>query len=326
MLNLSNTAAADDPTPETPQLVFRSTDDGQSWQDISAGLPEELSPSTFFIGNDQLFLGASDGLYRKHATNTGDRWKKILSLQPPLSALLARIGEKEPIFERQVATVSAGTGSVIAFSGEGRFFQKLDNVEAWTPIFTNFDSHRHKVRSVFTAGDGSIFIGCDNGLFKSTDQGDSWKHVMQNGWVIRMAESDGVLLCTSLGGILRSTDGGEEWETVLYEGGVGIAIEVIEGGFAAITYNGTSRTRRVRTSTDGGKTWQAIDEGLPPSPSISSIKQVGDYFYCGHPAGIYRSADRGASWELLLPTIGEKVFDLSVSGEVLYAMLRNRGC
>jgi photosystem II stability/assembly factor-like uncharacterized protein len=192
------------------------------------------------------------------------------------------------------------------------------------PIFTNFKSQT--VRSVFTAGDGNIFIGSDDGLFRSADHGKTWKQVVEGGWVIEMVESDGVFLCTYEGGILRSADGGEQWDLVLNEGGVGIAVEVIKGGFAAITYCSKSESRRVRTSTDGGKTWQAIDEGLPPSLLISSIQQLGDYFYCGHPNGIYRSADHGKTWELQLPTIGEKVFNLSVADGVLYAVLRSGGC
>ena len=107
---------------------------------------------------------------------------------------------------------------------------------------------------------------------------------------------------------------------------MGIAVEIIEGGFAAITYNTESETRRVRISSDGGKTWQAIDAGLPAQSSIASIKQVGEYFFCGHPDGIFRSSDKGKTWELLLPSIGKKVFNLSVSGNVIYAVPRAGGC
>lgn len=143
---------------------------------------------------------------------------------------------------------------------------------------------------------------------------------------MKIVESNGVLLATSQVGIIRSTDGGENWEAVISEGGVGIAVENIKGGFAAITYNTRSETRRVRTSYDGGKTWQAIDAGLPPSLSIASIVQVGESFFCGHPNGIYRSSDQGKTWELLHPSVENKVFNLSVSGNVLYAVLRNGGC
>ena len=52
-----------------------------------------------------------------------------------------------------------------------------------------------------------------------------------------MVESNGVLLATSQRGIIRSTDDGENWALVISEGGVGIDVERIEGGFAAITYS-----------------------------------------------------------------------------------------
>jgi photosystem II stability/assembly factor-like uncharacterized protein len=127
-------------------------------------------------------------------------------------------------------------------------------------------------------------------------------------------------------GILRSADAGENWDWVINEGGVGIAVESIRGGFAAITYNTASKTRRVRTSYDGGKTWQPIDAGLPVQDSIASIIEVGEYFFCGHPTGIFRSLDQGKTWKLVLPSIENKVFNLSVSGNVIYAIPREGGC
>ena len=80
---------------------------------------------------------------------------------------------------------------------------------------------------------------------------------------MKLVESNGVLVATSMRGIIRSTDDGENWALVISEGGVGIDVERIQGGFAAITFNTQSNTRRVRTSYDGGKTWQPIDAGLP---------------------------------------------------------------
>lgn len=310
LFDLSSTAVTGEGTGEVTsgagKIIFQSTDGGQTWKDISKGLPEGLTPSTVFAGDGELFLSASNGIYRNSTASKTANWKK------------------EMLLEQSFTTVSAGIGGVIAFSNNGRFLQKANYTGLWMPVFTDFKGRM--VRNVFTTREGSVFIGCDDGLFKSTDQGKTWKHVMEDGWVIKMVESNGLLLCTSQSGILRSTDGGEHWEVVLSEGGVGIDVEVIKGGFAAINYNTRSHTRRIRTSTDGGKTWQPIDAGLPPSLLISSIQQVGDYFYCGHPKGIYRSADQGKTWNLLLPTIGEKVFNLSVSGGVLYAVLQNGGC
>ena len=191
-------------------------------------------------------------------------------------------------------------------------------------MYTNFQ--QKGVRTVFETAGGTLFIGSNNGLFKSINSGKTWKQVHTGGLVMKLVESNGVLMATSRGGIIRSTDDGENWDYVISEGGVGIAVECINGGFAAITYNTESETRRVRTSYDGGKTWQPIDAGLPASLSIASIIQVGEYLFCGHPAGILRSSDKGKTWKLLLPSIEDKVFNLFVSGNVIYAILRNGGC
>ena len=59
---------------------------------------------------------------------------------------------------------------------------------------------------------------------------------------------------------------------------------------------------------------------------LASIIQVGEYFFCGHPTGIFRSSDKGKTWKLLLPSIEGKVFNLSVSGNVIYAIPRDGGC
>ena len=109
------------------------------------------------------------------------------------------------------------------------------------------------------------------------------------------------------------------------EGGV-ISLGRVKGGFVALTYNAMSNTRRVRTSYDGGKTWQAIDADLPPSPSIKSIIEVDNYFFCGHPAGIFKSSDKGKTWKLVFPSVDDKVFNLSASGNVIYAVLGVGGC
>lgn len=296
----------DAPTAAAANIVFQSTDGGQSWQDISAGLPPELETEGFLADNGELYLGAKTGIYiRKTATK-------------------APVWEKEQLLEERSSAFFPGRAGIFAYSKNGHFYQKINSTGIWLPMFTNFQNTF--IRSIFESVNGTVFIGCDNGLFKSADQGKTWKHVFEDGWVIKIVESGGVLLCTSQLGILRSTDDGENWNVVLSEGGVGIAVEVIEGGYAAITFNTESETRRVRISVDGGKTWQAIDAGLPPSMLIASIKQVGKDFFCGHPEGIFRSSDRGKSWHLIRPSIGNKVFNLSVSGSVIYAVPREGGC
>ena len=287
-------------------IIFQSTDDGQSWQDISSGLPSDLKAEEVFVSNNELYISASLGMYRSSAAHPAPVWTK------------------EFYFDNRSTHFSSGRSGLFAFNSQGHFYKKLYGTGIWLPTFKNFEGT--SIRTIMETQEGIIFIGSDKGIFKSADQGNSWKHVFSDGWVIRIVESDGVLLCTNNQGILRSTDQGENWNLVISEGGVGIAVEQIEGGFAAITYNTESKTRRVRTSTDSGKTWQAIDAGLPAQASIASIKQVGMYFFCGHPDGIFRSANKGKTWQLLLPAVDKKVFNLSVSDKVIFALPKDAGC
>ncbi len=291
--------------PGVANIIFQSTDGGQTWQDISQGLPKNLQGDGFFANDKELYLNAGNAMYQRKQDSKAAFWIKEMFLSNP-------------------GTIVAGRNRIFAYNHDGRILQKLNGTGLWLPIYTNFTGEN--ILTVFETDGGTVFIGSRNGIFKSADGGKSWKQVNKGGWVMKLVESAGVLLATSVNGILRSADDGENWELVVSEGGVGIAAERISGGFAVITYNDASKTRRVRTSYDAGKTWQRIDAGLPPQASIASIMQVGEFFLCGHPDGIYRSADKGKTWKLLLPSIENKVFNLSVSGNVIYAIPRGGGC
>lgn len=286
-------------------IIFKSTDGGQTWQDISEGLPEKLQGDDFFANDNGLYLTAGNGVYHSKPNSKAPFWKK-------------------EIFPGEHCSMTAGKTGIFANNYWGGISQKTNGTSVWSPRFTNFQEKR--IRTVLETAGGTVFISTDRGVFKSTNSGITWKQVQTGGWAMKLVESNGILMATSQRGIIRSADEGENWEAVISEGGVGIDVERIEGGFAAITFSTQSNTRRVRTSYDGGKTWQPIDAGLPSQLSITSIIQVGENFFCGHPDGIYRSSDKGKTWKLLLPSVEGKVFNLYVSGNVIYAIPRNGGC
>lgn len=301
------------PTTQEPgpaNIVFRSADGGQTWQDISTGLPanvreENIRQDGFFANDNGFYLRTGNGLYHSQRNSFFSFWTK-------------------EVFPGQQSSIAPGRNGILAYNDEGRILQKIKGTGTWSPAYTSF--HERDIRTVFETAGGSIFIGCNKGLFRSTDSGKTWKQVQAGGWAMKLVESNGILLATSQRGIIRSANGGENWEAVISEGGVGIAVESIQGGFAAITFNTKSNTRRVRTSYDGGKTWQPVDAGLPAQLSAASIIQVGGNLFCGHPNGIFRSADKGKTWKLMLPSAKDKVFNLFVSGNVIYAVPRNGGC
>lgn len=331
-------------TTTTANLVFRSADGGQTWQDISNGLPEPVKDdygigrNVFYTDDNGLYLTDGNWIYHSSTNATAPFWTK-------------------DSFPDKHSNIAPGKTGIFAYNYYSPILQKLNGTNVWSPIFT--DLQEKKVRTVLETAGGTLFIGTDEGLFRSTNNGKTWKPVYAWGLLGKLAESDGVMVATSNRGIIRSTDDGENWELVISEGGVGIDVERIKGGFAAINYSTAAKTRRVRASYDDGKTWQPIDAGLqtqiivdspwrpinagnpaegadsvwhpkeaalPVQEYKTSIIQVGENFFCGHSDGVYRTSDKGKTWKLILPSEKGKMFKLSVSGNVIYAIQMENHC
>ncbi|RFZ85426.1 exo-alpha-sialidase [Mucilaginibacter terrenus] len=324
-------------------IIFKSADGGQTWQDISNGLPENLQREGvwrggLFADDLGLYLRAGNGFYRSDPKSATPFWAKEM-------------------FPGNQRNIIPGKNGMLAYDLRGQFLQKPEGTNSWSPIYTNFQEQatsidktedwmyknykEKEVRTVFETAAGTVLVGSSNSLFRSTNNGKTWKQVHVGDGRMQIVESDGVLLTTSKNGILRSTNEGENWEPVLSEGGLGIAVERIDGGFAAIVYNTITQTNSLHISLDSGKTWKAIGEELKPSWSgllmkkigllksssdILSVKQMGKYLICGCANGLFRSADMGKTWhKLSFPAIGNTGFNLSVAGNVIY-VIPNKGC
>lgn len=236
-------------------------------------------------------------------------------------------------------------------------FQSKDNGKTWQDI--SYGLPENVEPQDFFASESDIYMRLGESMYhsKSNLLSPVWKEEIDldpqmssidiNHSAVRfqnVVELKGVLVATGQKGIRRSTDNGETWEWVIREGGVGIAIEKIEGGLAAIFYNTKMKSRRIHVSFDEGETWEHIGNGLRPSMFISSIKQVGKYLVCGHPDGIFRSSDMGMTWNIVHPSVENndikyrttlnsdpfddhrKVFKIYVSGNTVYAVAGNAGC
>ncbi|MDD1444122.1 glycoside hydrolase, partial [Dolichospermum sp. ST_sed3] len=185
-------------------IVFKSTDGGQTWRDIGKGLPENLEREVVqvdpqmgriedFANYNGLYLRAGNGLYHYESNSTNSIWEK-------------------EIFPDKMSSIAFGKTGIFAYNYGGQIVQKTKGTNVWSPVYTNF---KGTVRTVFETAGGIVFIGSENGLFKSTNSGKTWKHVHVGGWVIKLVESNGVLMATSMSGIIRSTDDGETWALVI---------------------------------------------------------------------------------------------------------------
>jgi photosystem II stability/assembly factor-like uncharacterized protein len=179
-------------------------------------------------------------------------------------------------------------------------------------------------------------LGVGDGIFKSTDGGESWRHmgladVQQVGRIIVHPADPDIVFVAGLGhpygsngerGVFRTTDGGESWERVLYLNHNTGAIQVEfdptnpeilfadmwehrEGPWENASFSGPNSG--LYKSTDGGTTWRHVTDGLPgPDQGLGRIG-VGispsnpQRMYATVDAttngGVYRSDDGGESWD-----------------------------
>ena len=178
-----------------------------------------------------------------------------------------------------------------------------------------------------------IYAGTQNeGLFKSTDYGDTWKSTGSGLSVITYLTVDPTrsrrLFASTGTAFYLSEDSGETWTNVL---NVPAWTVTIDPNQPSQVY-ATARTQGIFRSVDGGHTWQGINGGLASLSMGRSAAVIIDptnpeTLYVGTSGGVFKSRDGGDHWFAVNAGLDE----LSVNGlamdpgnpAVLYVCGRN---
>ncbi len=299
--------------PSATNVIFQSVDGGQTWQDVGAGLPKDLESGKLFTSGDQLFLNTAYGLYHS-ASPSSPSWQ--IEMFP----------------DKRIEEIFPGQSSLYGYTQGVGFFTELQGSGIWITIGNTLEGRA--VRTLVEAPDGSVLVGSDTGIYKSTDGCKSWKHVFKGDMVTSIIFADKYLFAGGLQGLLRSANGGEHWNLVNALHGRALQISRMEGGVTGI-FAGVSpfkdalaanKKNNLLLSTDDGETWLPLDTKLPSNQFVYSVVETGDDLFCSLDSGIYRSTDKGASWQLVRPTKAKERFDLVASGKAVYAITRFAGC
>jgi photosystem II stability/assembly factor-like uncharacterized protein len=183
------------------QHVWKTTNEGQSWEMISPDLtyadPETLGPTGGLITNDMngpeiyatvfalapshhdvntIWAGSDDG--KIHITRDGGKkWTDITPKDLPKNSVVAIIDESKH---------AAGTAYVAAFryqvdDRQPYVFRTRDFGKTWTKIVKGIrDGHFSRSVREDHVRPGLLFLGTEHGAYVSFNAGDSWQSLQLN--------------------------------------------------------------------------------------------------------------------------------------------------
>ena len=232
--------------------------------------------------------------------------------------------------------IAVGSGGVWKTTNAGITWQPLfDKQKSYSIGCLTIDPENPHVVWVGTGENvGGRHVGYGDGIYKSEDDGLSWKNMGLNESqhiskiIIHPKNSDVIWVAVqgplwSKGGergLYKSTDGGKSWTKILGdEEWTGVTDLVIDPRNPDLLYAATWQRHRniasymgggpgsgIHRSTDGGETWEELKKGLPESNmgkiGLAISPQKPDILYAAieldrRTGGVYKSTNRGASWE-----------------------------
>jgi photosystem II stability/assembly factor-like uncharacterized protein len=302
---------------ENSARVFRSYDDGRTWQAPISG-PDDIILSLYANGSG-LFAGTYfHGLYQLPSYGP---WVNIDQTFPTIGGTDSSIfvTSADGVFRSRsgapfipigwtpknngkvtsevTCLTSLGT-AVFAGTNGGGLYRTSDNGKTWNRIDLGKNTF---IIDAMNIG-GSLFVVAtsdyyktEGGLLVSTDGGSHWAPRNINAPVMSLCAGSGTLYAAAgYSGIFASIDMGSTWYPLPCPSATSIA--------ALGTYViATAGYGQVFRSTNEGRTWAQItidQHGSPPFNRVSAISGL-MYAGCSEVNEVYQSADSGATWQWL---------------------------
>ena len=142
--------------------VYRSVDNGVSWQQLTNGLHDTLWAKALAINDsDHIFLGTEENVWRRwsifRSTDNGDSWVKVNNGLSRNTVTSIEVDHEGNLF---AATLGSGV------------FRSFNNGDLWEE--SNSGLSDENIYTIISNSVGSIYIGTTTGHFVSSDKADSW--------------------------------------------------------------------------------------------------------------------------------------------------------
>ncbi|MFH2048657.1 MAG: hypothetical protein ABIJ12_04340 [bacterium] len=294
--------------------VWISTDNGNSWSQIISGMGQETIWCLAINESDDIFTGGYSGIYR--SINNGESWSYITSAVGNVrvrslvtkSAGIIFAGTDGGLFRSndngdnwiavnngltytEVRSLAVNfSGDILAGTNDGGIYISTDDGENWT----NYGLFTYTVFSIIFNSSGDIFAGTDEGVYRSTDNGDTWVVVDNDIIAVDLLVNPlGNIFAAAYPGVFRSIDNGENW-TKNSNGIINTSIRPLVINSSDAIFSGVNQWGMVK-SDDNGDSWQELDFG--EYVRSFAVNSSNDIFAGTHHSGLYYSVNDGNTWE-----------------------------
>lgn len=297
--------------------VYKSTDFGDNWTDLSSGLGirQFYRIATAKTDANLISGGAQDNgtTYRQ----TNGTWKEWLGADG-----------MDCVISPTNASICIGTsqnGSIYKTTNAGNSYSGLSrpaNGNWVTPLFMHPTNH-------------DTVYGGWNGIYRSVNGGSSWTNLTSsistgNFDCLAVASSNTRYIYGSVGSTLyRSSDAGATWTSVTPGGTItSICVSPLNPQKLWVTTSATSNN--IKVSTDFGSTWVNISAGLPAVSARSIVvdNSVYEGLYVGMNIGVYYRDNINTAWTVHapgLPLVAINEVELQLSSKKIRVATYGRG-
>ena len=278
--------------------VYKSLDGGGSWT-RKLGVPAAYKVVTPVQGSRTVYAATPQGIYK--STNGGGAWSLLSRGLPARYRSTQLIAD--PVDPNRLYASAEDLKSL-----ETRLYKTIDGGFSWKPVGRGLPPRDEISALAIDPGFPKILYAASFGqIFKSRDAGESWRPAGDRmlGGVdsLRVDPSRSNVVFAGINfGLVRSEDGGTTWTNAsqgLPEGGAVYALAFPRGNpralFAGVFIAGPERGG-VFTSLNGGNSWTLRSKGISRL-SVTSIAVAPDTLWVVADALLFKSADRGQSWQ-----------------------------
>lgn len=281
-----------------PSIIYHSTDGGKTWVPFDMGIPKEATVSSFLVTGNKIF--ASTDYHGIFSIREGEpQWQ--------------RIDQDLPEGVEINAIASIGNSLIIGTLNDGILIS-TNSGKNW--IYPSMRLKNVAFRCLLTKG-GLLLAGADDGIYRSSDRGYTWKQVYKGVQVNGFTELDDQIYAALMNGAIATADNGTTWKYIykphtlhdisndgenLYamtlgdgllksgsHGGGWKGINYGLGTFNLYTFELKKFDNRIfaaqwygiYVSDNGGKNWSIIKNGLPDSTAFTTLEITGDGLIAG---------------------------------------------